>query len=254
MLSTAALPSQPGDGAWEQAPEHVAKMLLQDMVEPRLLHVSTAEVRVRAMSDGAELAFRLEWADATVDDQAAAERFCDGCAVQLPAKAEANVPAPQMGEPGRPVEIAYWNAGWQAAVDGRGDSIQDIYPNAVVDHYPFEAKPLEGDSAAQREMAARYSPARSLGNAMAGPHVGAVQDLVAEGPGSLMPAAATTSRGRGLRTDEGWAVVITRRMPAGVSSQTRTQVALAVWEGTREEVGARKMRTGWTPLIVREKP
>ena len=192
----------------------------------------------------------MEWADATKNDLATPNQFVDACAVQLPAKIAPNVPAPQMGETGRPVEIAYWNASWQATVNGRGDTIKDVYPNAAVDHYPFQAAALQKDSPAQKEMATRYSPARALGNPMGGPHDTPVQDLIAEGPGTITRAAQTASKGRGERTATGWAVVITRRLPDGFNAQTRDQVAFAVWQGAEEEVGPRKMRTGWIPLAL----
>ena len=159
-----------------------------------------------------------------------------------------------MGEKGRPVEITFWNAAWQATVDGRGDSLRDLYPNAAVDHYPFQAKPLEKDPAAQREMAVRYAPARALGNRMAGPRDKPVQDLVAEGPGTLSPAPSSDSTGRGQRTPTGWSVVIARRLPAGLSPAAGSQIAFAVWQGAQEEVGARKMRTGWINLTMRGQP
>jgi hypothetical protein len=250
MLSAASVPADPADVAWQAAPEHIAKLILQDLVEPRQLKVTTAEVRVRAMTNGAEVAFRLDWTDTGRDDMALDSKFCDACAIQLPAKIEPNVPAPQMGESGKRVEITYWNAGWQAWVDGRGDNIQDIFPNATIDHYPFEAPSLKKDSAAQREMAARYAPARALGNRMAGPRETPVQDLIAEGPGTITPAAATTSKGRGKRGSNGWSVVITRSLPGGISANVRSQIAFAIWEGSQEEVGARKMRTGWIPLAM----
>ncbi len=202
------------------------------------------------MQDGKEMAVRLEWIDATKNDVPGPAKFYDACAIQLLSKVEPSLPAPQMGEPGRPVEITYWNAGWQATVDGRGDSIKDIYPNASIDHYPFEAPSLQKGSEAKREMAARYAPARALGNAMSGPRQTPVQDLIAEGPGTLTPAKVTTSEGKGRRTETGWSVVIKRRMPQGVSPQVRSEIAFAVWEGSQQEVGARKMRTGWIPLSM----
>jgi hypothetical protein len=220
------------------------------MVEPRLLRASTASVRVQALTDGARVAFRLEWADTGADDSPRPGHFSDACAVQLPTRTQADVPAPQMGEPGRPVEITYWRAAWQAVVDGRGDSIRDLYPNATVDHYPFDAASLTTGSEAQREMALRYAPARALGNTMAGPRDTPVQDLIAEGPGTLAPAASQGSKGRGHRTEKGWAVVISRARPAGLGAGARSQVAFAVWEGRREEAGSRKMRTGWVPIVV----
>jgi hypothetical protein len=63
---------------------------------------------------------------------------------------------------------------------------------------------------------------------------------------------ATTSRGHGERTPQGWAVVITRAVPDGLTPTSRTQVAFAVWEGSAQEAGARKMRSAWVGLAMRE--
>lgn len=249
-VNRATAPLDPLDGAWRDVPVHVAALVLQDMVEPRLLKASTGEVRAQAISDGRRLAFRLEWLDATGDDLPQPARFSDACAVQLPARLAADVPAPQMGEAGRVVEISYWRAAWQAVVDGRPDNIQAVHPRASVDHYPFDAPPLPKGGDAQREMAARYAPARALGNHMAGPRERPVEDLIAEGPSTLSPAPKAVSDGRGRRTKTGWAVVITRPLPAGLAPGARTQVAFAVWEGAQQEAGSRKMRSGWVPLLL----
>lgn len=254
VAASTAIPETPGDRAWDAVPEYVAKLIPQDLVEPRLLRLSTPEIRVRAVSDGIRMAFRLTWADATQDDLPGPAQFVDACAVQLPRIIEATVPAPQMGEAGRPVDIVLWNAAWQAVVDGRGDAIRDLQPRAAVDHYPFEAAALAPGSAAQREMATRYAPARAVGNTMAGPRKTPVQDLVAEGPGTLSPAPGGHSTGAGRRTDLGWSVVIVRDVPKGAAPQGSSQVAFAVWEGAHEEVGARKMRTAWIPLMFEVKP
>ncbi len=253
-LAAQVLPTDPGDAAWQAAPEHVAKLLLQDLVEPRLMTPSTPQVRVRAIAGANEVAFRIEWPDAVANDLPGAGRFPDGCAVQVPEKADANAPDPQMGQADKRVQIAYWRADWQATVNGRGTSIQDLYPNATVDHYPFAATSLEPGSDAQRQMARRYAPAEAAGNLRGGARTAAVEDLLAVGPGSLAPAPATSSRGRGVRTRDGWSVVITRAMPDGLSPQTRTQIAFAVWEGGALESGARKMRTGWVGLSMRGAP
>jgi len=251
-ISRAALPADPNDAAWPSAPEHVTPLLLQDLVEPRLMTASTKEVRVRAFANGQQIAFRLEWADTVANDLPGAGRFIDACAVQLPQKADVNAPDPQMGQPDKGVDITYWRSDWQASVDGRDDSIQALYPNATVDHYPFLAPSLEPGSDAQQQMARRYAPADAVGNRRGGRRQLAVEDLVAEGPGTLSPAAATTSVGRGVRTRTGWAVVITRKLPDGLSLRSRTQVAFAVWEGSAEEAGSRKMRSGWVGLSMRD--
>ena len=249
---SASLPADPGDALWNGAPEHLAKLLLQDLVEPRLQQISTPEVRVKALASGGELALRLEWPDPSVDDRPGAGRFNDACAVQVPQQPAAAVPDPQMGMIGNGVAITFWRADWQATVSGRGDTIRDLYPNALIDHYPFEAAALEKGSAAQQQLATQYAPAEGAGNRRGGTRASAVEDLIAEGPGTLSPAATTRSRGAGIRTATGWAVVIVRPLPAGLTPASPSQIAFAVWEGSRQETGARKMRTGWIPLSIRE--
>jgi len=246
----AALPANPDDPAWRQAPVYTAALILQDMVEPRLLQPGTDKVNVRAITDGTQVAFQLEWVDTTKDDLPGLGKYSDGCAVQLPASTQPDVPAPQMGEIGRPVEITYWRAFWQGAVDGREDSIKALYPNASVDHYPFEAASLEPGSEAQQAMAKRYAPARALNNPMAGPRPRPVEDLIADGPGSVRPAEKTQSNGRGNWTPQKWTVVLSRPVPKGVEPGSRTQVAFAVWQGSHLESGARKMRSVWIPLLI----
>jgi DMSO reductase family type II enzyme heme b subunit len=87
---------------------------------------------------------------------------------------------------------------------------------------------------------------------MAGPRKQPVQDLVAEGPGSIRPAPETRSVGRGTRTPQGWSVVLSRPLPKGLDPGNRTQVAFAVWQGAHQEVGARKMRSVWVPLLLQK--
>lgn len=250
-VTAPAAPDSPDDPAWDRAPEHVEKLLLQDLVEPRLMTASTPDVRVRAIAGPTEVAFRLEWDDASKDDLPGNGRFVDACAVQVPQKADSNAPDPQMGQEGKGVQIVYWRADWQATVDGRGTAIEDLYPNAAVDHYPFDATSLEKGSAAQGQMAKRYAPAEVAGNLRGGPRTSPVEDLVAEGPGSLSSGGTSSARGRGVRTATGWSVVIVRPRPDGLSPTSRTQVALAVWEGASKEAGARKMRSGWVGLSMR---
>ena len=245
-----SLPSTVDDKVWERVPAHPAKLLLQDMVEPRLLQASTPFVRVQSVTDGRKVAFLLTWKDATLDDVPGPALFGDACAVQLPATTAADVPAPQMGEDGKTVEITYWSAIFQASVNGRKDDIHALYPRATVDHYPFEAPSLKAGSPAQQEMAKRYAPARGAENPMAGPRTVPVQDLLADGPGTIRFAEKTVSSGSGKYSGGGWTVLLVRPLPNGAQPGGRTQVAFAVWEGSRQEVGARKMRTAWIPLSL----
>lgn len=250
-VETARLPDGPDAREWSSVPEHRAQLLAQDLVEPRLMEASTQEVAVRALTNGAEIVFRLEWPDEARDDTPGPSRMVDACAVQLPEKIEPDLPEPQMGQEGRMVQIAYWRADWQAWTDGRGDTIRDLYPNASVDHYPFEAKPLEPGSAARQQMERLYSPATVSGNRRAGPRKSPVESLIATGPGTLSPAPSQDATGRGVFQKGRWSVVIRRPLPQGLGRDQRTHVAFAVWQGSRHEAGARKMRTGWIPLVRR---
>ncbi len=243
-------PDDPGAPAWHDVPAYQAHLILQDLVEPRLLQPSTTTLAVQALSDRTHLAFRLAWADDSEDAMPGPARFSDACAVQLPSRLQADVPAPQMGEAGRPVEILYWSAVQQTRADGGLTRIQDLYPNATVDHYPFEALPVQGDETAHTRMAARYAPARASGNQVAQKAKEPVQALRAEGPGTLAPADFGPVCGQGDRTTTGWSVVLVRPMPSYLLDHQAAQVAFAVWDGGNGEVGSRKMRTGWIPLAM----
>jgi hypothetical protein len=250
-VPAAKIPTGPEDRAWDLAPEHIAQLIPQDLVEPRLLKPSTPEVRIQAIADRSEIAFRIRWLDGAKDDLPGPGLFIDACALQIPRQIDPNPPDPQMGQVGRLVDIVYWRADWQEALQGKRDSLRDLAPNASIDHYPFEARPLEPGSEAQREMAMRYAPAHAAGNLRGGNRKSAVESLVAEGPGTLSPGPDNGARGNGVRTADGWAVLLSRKIPEGFSSGTRSQIAFAVWEGSQQEVGARKMRTGWIPLSIR---
>ena len=258
IVTQEPLPEDPLSAAWESAPEFLCPLVEQTREEPQLTKPSTEEVSVRAITDGRRLAIRLQWADTTRDELADAARFCDACAIQLPAKIEAGtspgVLTAAMGQPGNPVEITYWSASSQASVNGRGDSLNDLYPNAAVDHYPFQAPSLRAGSPEQRAMALRYAPARALGNPVAGPHATPVQDLIAEGPGTIAASPRSRSTGQGQRTEDGWVVVIARPLPQGLTAESPSFIAFAVWEGSNGEVGSRKMITGWVPLIMQKVP
>ena len=108
------LPSAVEDQSWQNVPVHHAKLLLQDVVEPRLMQSSTAFVDVQSVTDGQKIIFRLKWSDPTMNDMPGPGQFGDAVAVQLPAVTAPDVPAPQMGENGKLVEITYWSAIFQA--------------------------------------------------------------------------------------------------------------------------------------------
>jgi hypothetical protein len=227
--------------------------MVQDVTEPKLTVPGVDLVNVRAMHDGATVVFRLEWADATSDLIPDVGRGSDAAAIQLPLQPGADVPDAAMGEKGKGVQIAYWKSVWQddAAREASGkDRIAALHPNATADHYPPQA-----GGAAREEMERRYAPARAAGNPMMTARNGAVQEIVAEGFGSATPTAAQKASGRGVWANGKWLTTIARPLNEGAGAANlqqgqRTYIAFAVWDGAERHTGARKMRSGWIPLVV----
>ncbi len=244
---------EPNDERWSSAPELLTKLLLQDQAPPKLDRPGVETVRVRALRDDQWLSFRLEWSDPSVDELVAAARFGDMAAVQLPFMAGADVPDGAMGQVGRPVRISLWRASHDHDHRTGKDQVSALYPNAVVDHFPPDA------AGAQKEaMALLYAPARANRNPVASRRPdSSTEDLVAEGFGSLSPAAEQVSMGQGAHADSAWRVVISRPLDAkegeALRPGGRTYVAFAIWQGADGNVGSRKMRSAWVPLTIEAK-
>jgi len=257
----APLPVQdPDSPIWRDTLEHPARLMVQDITEPRLTAPGVELVRVRAVHDGTAVAFRLEWADTTSDLIPESSRSADAVALQFPLQGGADVPDPAMGQVGKGVRIWYWKAVWQdderRAKAGAGDRVAALYPRASIDHYPFEAPSVPPGSPTAEAMSNRYAPALAVGNPITRrPPGGAVQVLKAEGFGNTAPAELQQGSGVGRWREARWAIVITRPIDAGpdlapLKLGVRNYVALAVWDGASGHTGSRKMRSGWTPLVL----
>lgn len=242
----------PESSVWDVAGQHPARLMVQDVTEPRLTKPGVDLVNVRAVHDGSTVVFRLEWADATRDVIPDVGRGSDAVAIQLPLRPGADVPDAAMGEKGKGVQIAYWKSVWQDDAE-RGtqkDRLSALHPNATTDHYPPQA-----GGEARQEMERRYAPAQAANNPMLGARNGAVQEIVAEGFGSATPTPAQRATGRGVWSNGRWLATIARPLNEGEGSANlqpgqRTYVAFAVWDGAERQTGARKMRSGWIPLVV----
>ncbi|MBI4602049.1 MAG: hypothetical protein HY721_08815 [Planctomycetes bacterium] len=251
-----ALPAaDPASGEWAAAPEHVSKLLLQDQTEPKLAQATVESVRVRALHDGQKIAFCMEWLDASADRLSGPSRFSDAAAVQVPLAAGGDVPDAAMGQRKKAVRIHLWKAEWQEELEKGVDPVKALYPNVTVDHYPYD----QADAKARPAMEALYAPAKALGNPVAARRSDApTQDLAAEGFGTLTPLHEQVSTGRGVHDGKRWAVTIARpldpREGEALRAGARTYAAFAVWDGAAGNVGARKMRTTWIPLLLEGAP
>ena len=249
----------PASALWNQAPEHPAQLMVQDVTEPKLVEPGVSLVKVRALHNRDWVVFRLEWSDPSNNLIPFSGRSSDAAALQFPVIQSADVPDAAMGQAGKGVRIWYWKAVWQddaaRAQAGKGDRVATLYPNAAPDHYPAAAAK---DAATRAEMEKRYAPANAAGNpVLAQPNAGSVQVLMAEGFGNTTVAQAQTARGKGSWNAGTWVTTIARPLHGGadlgeLEVGKRGYIAVAVWDGEKAHTGSRKMRSGWIPFLLGE--
>lgn len=181
-------------------------------------------ITARALHDGQRLFFMVEWEDADVDDSVAGvDLFSDAVALQFPIGDDG---APYtMGGAGLPVNIWQWKAVWQVDVDSGFETIQDRLSDTYVDSYQQEGNPL-------------YRTAEEAGNILAQrDRTTPVENLVAEGWGTLTTAEVQDVQGSGVWREGRWRVLFIRDFEsvepgfASFASGGVTSVAFAVWDG-----------------------
>lgn len=243
----------PNSSLWDKVAEHPAKLMVQDVAEPKLAEPGVETIRVRAIHDGNWVVFRLEWEDKSRSLIPESGTGSDAAAVQFPVEPGANVPDAAMGEKGKGVRIWFWKSVWQddieRAREGKGDRVVSLYPQGSTDHYPYQA-----NESAREEMETRYAPARAAANPITA-QSNPVQVVMAEGFGNLSPAPIQEGTGTGQWKDGRWRITIARPLNPGKGMDTleagmRSYVAFAVWDGAAGHTGSRKMRSGWIPLVV----
>lgn len=119
------LPAAADDGAWEGAKPSDLHLFPQIMVKERLFKPTLGSITVRALYNGLEIAFLLEWDDPTesvpgvelAEELSVGELYPDAVAVELPARVrrrgaeDGAKPYFGMGGPESPVAIWYWRGG-----------------------------------------------------------------------------------------------------------------------------------------------
>lgn len=215
--------NDPWAAIWETADSEVVPLSAQNIAPP-FGGGTVSAITARALHDGQRLYFLVEWDDEEVGASVAgADLFSDAAAVQFPI---GGVDAPYtMGGAGLPVNIWQWKAVWQADIDSGFETIQDRLSDTYVDTYQQADNPL-------------YRSAESVGNILAQrDRTTPVENLVAEGFGTLTTAEVQDVDGVGIWNDGRWRVLFTRQFePAepGLASFAvgeLTSVAFAVWDG-----------------------
>lgn len=183
---------------------------------------SVGTVRVKALHHSQRIYIRVEWRDTTENASALrVEDFTDAVALEFPSRTATTVPSVCMGQPDAGVNIWYW----RADVDAGMTRLAAAYPNMHVDDYPDDET--------------LFHPARAAGNPVAAERP--VQTLTSRLFGYLHTSPVQDAEGRGVRTAQGWAVVFSRPFAsegadhAAFGPGTRTDLAVAVWDGAHQE-------------------
>lgn len=196
-------------------------------------------VRAQAVHHEGKLFVRVSWDDATADQSTTkVEDFSDAVALEFPTSATASVPSVCMGQADSGVNIWHWRADSDAGVKNPAD----VYTGASIDGIPWDEK--------------LFYTAREAGNPYANPEVGAVQTLSSRAFGELTALTVQDVSGHGVRTETGWAVVFSRELEsthsghASFSPSTKTDMAMAVWDGAHDERNGRKSVSQFVTLSV----
>jgi len=244
--------SDPDHAAWEDAPVTTVKLIPQQVQEPKLAVASIGELRIRSLHGQNWIGFLLEWEDSTFSATLRSDRFGDGAAVEFPLAVEP-LPDYRMGDEGRPVQLLLWRAERQRAVEEKISFLEENYPNAWCDGYPFEPTavgflPDPAMTAEQKIYVASQAAENPFRIGVAPP----VEDLGAQTWNELTRHRSQDGRGRGVWADGRWRVAIARPLATSdpedalLAGRESWPVAFAAWDGGRENVGPRKMVTeGW---------
>lgn len=241
------IPWDPSADAWEKAIPVEAVLAPLWWRDERV-----AQVEVKALHNGEELAILLSWLDSTRDVSAGKPQdFPDGVAVQF--SAQEDPPFFGMGDPGGAVQIWHWKASWDEDREGWKD-IETTYPDAVVDWYPEQSDYKHGDPFEVRD--AKTSSQRPLqmtgwgaGNPLSDPGRPPAEEAVAQGVGTLTahPPVSVKVEARGVWGEGRWRVIL-RRPLEGNSPGKR--VAFAVWDGHAEDRNGQKSFSVWNELTL----
>jgi hypothetical protein len=250
---------------WDTLPALEVPLTAQSGVVPALLQASIPVVRVRSVHNGQWITFLLEWDDQTRDMRASRpDEFRDAAAIQIPV--DTSIPGVCMGVRGKMVNLWHWKADWQADIDEGFRDVVDAYPNFWKDYYPFVIgdPPFRVPVSFNSLDARAYLAGWAAGNPLSDPvRVTPVEELTAEGFGTATHKIGQQTQhvlGRGVWKDGKWRVVFSRPLALGQTDAAQfvpgatAYVAFAVWNGSNQEVGARKQLSADVTLLVEAAP
>lgn len=249
---TGELPvKDPNSALWQKATALQVPLSAQTVTMPILRETRVKSVTARAIHNGKQIAFLIEWDDDTQNvKMVRIQDFRDAVAVEFPQVQ--GQPFICMGMVGGNVNIWHWKADWQADIAAWQD-VETQYPNMNVDQYPF----AKGDMPSPADYQdANYLPAMASGNLFAMPRVSPVEDLVAGGFGTLTTEgkAGQNVQGNGVWENNRWRVIFSRDLTSPDADDVVFEpgqvysVAFAAWDGANNERNGMKSTSQWTSL------
>jgi hypothetical protein len=223
----------------------------------------TDRIDVRSVTDGKSIAFRLEWIDATQDDQALhVSKFGDAAAVQFPLDPFSQ-PFFGMGDTNFAVNIWQWKSWWENDLK-KYAGVDAAFPRNGMNFYLFD---VAGGSTMEyfvsKDSASRLSMPWNTGWASsnllsAQRRSSSVEDLNARGFGTLssQTAAEQNVAAQGVWNDGKWTVVFIRELASkdrndvALKPGMTTSVSFAVWDGSLQDRNGQKMVTNWYKLSL----
>jgi len=220
------LPAAPEDPAWSKIPPMTLPLSGQVITRPVWPEPTARALTVRALHNGTELAFLLEWQDNTKNDRLTPGTFRDGVAIGLPL---GDAPAFFcMGQLDHYINIWHWKADWQSDIDRRAARNTDKQREGV---RTFEVIPRR---------------------------VSSVEDLIGGGFSTLTTKEKQGRvQGKAMWKDGVWHVVMRRPLLSEEQENEakllpgRVQtVSFAVWNGENKERNGQKAVAPWFQLAI----
>jgi len=239
---------------WKDAEIEAVDLVAQPGAIPMPKETQTEKAELQALSDGKWIAVRVSWSDTERSEDGPFGKFSDGVALQFPRTRTEEPPNIMMGEAGAPVHIVHWKTAFQRDAEKGMKRVGEIYPNMAIDMYPMEYKNGAKLPKFTQEQINTYSHGRAAGNPQSSPKTRGVDEIVAEGFGSSQVIEKTEAYGRGEWKDGKWSVVIAKpiaqKSGSVLDKKNKNFMALAIWQGGKNEVGSRKSVTlSWIELL-----
>ena len=220
------LPTGPEDATWAKVSPMTLPLSGQVITRPVWPEPTARALTVRAIHNGAEIAFLLEWQDNTKNDRLTPGTFRDGVAIGLPL---GDAPAFFcMGQLDHYINIWHWKADWQSDIDRRAAKTSEKARDGV---RTFEVIPRR---------------------------VSSVEDLIGGGFSTLTTKEKQGRvQGKAVWKDGVWHVVMRRPL---VSEEQENEaklipgrvqtVSFAVWNGENKERNGQKAVAPWFQLVI----